>query len=288
MEIIVGKTSGFCQGVSYTVKKAYEALEENEKVYCLGEIVHNERVVDNLKDRGMIFVESLAEIPKNSKVIIRAHGEPKNTYDEIKEKELDLLDLTCGRIRVIKNKIEENKADSFIIMIGKKNHPETIGTISFCESGMIVEDEEDFSLLKQKIIKSKKEKIYVLSQTTFNEGLFNNIVERIKDEFKEYAITINNTICNATHERQEETKQIAQETDMMIIIGGKHSSNTKELFNIAQKNCENTILIQDYKELNYENLCQNVNKVGIMAGASTAKEAIDEVVENINKYCGNI
>ena len=97
MEIIVGKTSGFCQGVSYTVKKAYEALEENEKVYCLGEIVHNERVVDNLKGRGMIFVESLAEIPKNSKVIIRAHGEPKNTYDEIKEKDrktaVRLLDI---------------------------------------------------------------------------------------------------------------------------------------------------------------------------------------------------
>ncbi len=298
MEIIVGKTSGFCEGVRYTVQKAYEVLKETDKkVYCLGEIVHNERVVEELSKNGMIFVNDLPEIPNNSKVIIRAHGEEKKTYDEIEKRGLELLDLTCGKIRIIRHRIiRENDASSFIVMIGKKNHPETNGTISFCKYGMIFESEEDINELEEKIKNAPVINIHILSQTTFSEELFEKLSSLIKERFEEdYKIIIDKTICNATHERQEETKELSQTVDLMIIIGGKNSSNTKELFEIANKNCKNAFLIQEEKDLDsivsnnesFEEFLKNndIKRIGIMAGASTNKEAIDEVynkLKNIN------
>ncbi len=122
MEIIIGKTSGFCKGVEHTVREANKILEQ-EKVYCLGEIVHNERVVSDLKNLGMITINNIIDAKNNSKVIIRAHGEVKETYEIAKEKNIELLDLTCGKIKAIKVKIEKHKNDSFIIIIGKKTHP---------------------------------------------------------------------------------------------------------------------------------------------------------------------
>ena len=295
MEIVVGKTSGFCQGVEYTIKKAYEALgkmsETSKKVYCLGEIVHNERVVDELKSNGMIFVEKLEDIPDDSIVIIRAHGERKEIYDEIQKRNLELLDLTCGKIRVIRNKIAEN-IDSYIIMIGKKNHPETLGTISFCSNGMIVENEEDVAKLKEALSRIDIKKIYILSQTTFNEKAFLELVDRIKNEFGGYEINVNNTICSATHDRQEETKELSQNSDLMIIVGGKNSSNTKELYNISKGNCRNAFLIQGAEELDKITIDNKtikeciekglIDKIGIMAGASTSKEAVQEIIESLS------
>ena len=290
MEIIVGKTSGFCAGVEYTVKKAYEALDKEEKVYCLGEIVHNERVVEDLSSKGMIFTNSLDDVPEGSALIVRAHGETREVYEEISNKNLKLIDLTCGKIRIIRNKIKSEDETAFIVMIGKKKHPETLGTISFCNEGMIFEEETDLKELKEQLLRTNKKRIVILSQTTFNEELFNKFSSLIKEYFQEYEVNIFNTICNATHERQEETKKIAQEVDGMIIIGGKNSSNTKELFNIAQNFCKQSFLVQDANDLDsifdgknsIMNLFNSTKKVGIMAGASTTQEAITEVVSKIN------
>ena len=127
MEIIVGKNSGFCNGVNYTVNKTKEVLMNNDNVYCLGEIVHNEEVVNELERLGMITVNDINEVPNNSKVILRAHGEPLSTYEIAKNKNLEVIDLTCGKIRIIHKDIEKHN-NSFIIIIAKHNHPETIGT----------------------------------------------------------------------------------------------------------------------------------------------------------------
>lgn len=301
MEIIVGKTSGFCQGVEYTIKKAYEILnqtnkfnkqsEVKKKVYCLGEIVHNERVVSELASNGMIFVNKLSEIPDGNIVIIRAHGERKEIYDEISQRNLELVDLTCGKIRVIKNKILDN-IDSYIVMIGKRKHPETLGTISFCKNGMIIEEESDLSELKSRVSQTNIKNIYILSQTTFNEELFLKLVNIIKETFDGYEIKVENTICKATHERQEETKEISKKCDIMIIIGGKNSSNTKELFNISNENCKNVFLIQgedeldsiliDEKSLKDYLKKSNLARIGIMAGASTSREAVEEIIESLS------
>lgn len=281
MEIIIGKTSGFCKGVEHTVREANKVLEQ-EKVYCLGEIVHNERVVNDLKNLGMITINNISEAKNNSKVIVRAHGEVKETYEIAKEKNIELLDLTCGKIKAIKVKIEKHKNDSFIIIIGKKNHPESIGLRSFASSNScIIENEEDIEKSLDLINKSNLNKIYIISQTTFNSSKFDKLTNIIKENTNK-EIIIDKTICDATSKRQEETKRLSKIVDVMLIVGGKHSSNTKELENVAKIHCKNTYLIQNKDDLKDIEISSN-NKIGIMAGASTPKVVVEEIIKELEK-----
>lgn len=281
MEIIIGKTSGFCKGVEHTITEANKVLE-NEKVYCLGEIVHNERVIKDLENLGMITINNICDAKENSKVIIRAHGEVKETYELAKEKNIELLDLTCGKIKAIKVKIEKHKKDSFIIIIGKKNHPESIGLKSFASSNScIIENEEDIEKSLDLINKSNLNIIYIISQTTFNSSKFDKLTNIIKENTNK-EIIIDKTICDATSKRQEETKILSKEVDIMLIVGGKHSSNTKELENVSKIHCKDTYLIQNKDDLKDIEISSN-NKIGIMAGASTPKIVVEEIIKELEK-----
>ena len=181
MDIIVGKTSGFCDGVRFTVQKAKSLLDEYKKVYSLGEIVHNEHVIEDLEKSGMIVADDIDKIPNNSKMIIRAHGEIKEVYDKAKEKNLEVFDLTCGKVRAIRLKVEKKKDDYYIIIIGKKNHPETKGVQSFAgKYSYVLENYDEIDLLLKEYKKSKRNKIYIVSQTTFNEDKFDLLVNHIK------------------------------------------------------------------------------------------------------------
>lgn len=281
MEIIIGKTSGFCKGVEHTITEANKVLE-NEKVYCLGEIVHNERVIKDLENLGMITINNICDAKESSKVIIRAHGEVKETYELAKEKNIELLDLTCGKIKAIKVKIEKHKKDSFIIIIGKKNHPEPIGLKSFASSNScIIENEEDIEKSLDLINKSNLNKIYIISQTTFNSSKFDKLTNIIKENTNK-EIIIDKTICDATSKRQEETKRLSKKVDIMLIVGGKHSSNTKELENVSKIHCKNTYLIQNKDDLKDIEISGN-NKIGIMAGASTPKIVVEEIIKELEK-----
>lgn len=281
MEIIVGKLSGFCNGVASAIKCANETVEKYNKVYCLGQIVHNEKVINNLEKKGMITVNNIEDIPDNSKVIIRTHGELKETYEKAKQKNLEVIDLTCGKIKVIRNKIEKEKKESYIVIIGKKNHPEALGLQSFSgKDSIIIENEEDIDNLIKRL---NKKKIFIITQTTFNKNKVDYLVKIIKEKIKE-EIKVEKTICNATSNRQQETEKLARKVDCMIIVGGKNSSNTKELEVIAKDHCKEVYLIQDFKSLKNININDNY-KVGIMAGASTPKEVVDEVINYLNcKY----
>lgn len=285
MEIEYGKLSGFCAGVDYTVNKALDTLKNNKnKVYCLGQIVHNERVIKDLESKGMITVDDIHSIPNNSKVIFRAHGESKNIYKIAEDKNLEVIDLTCGKIRIIRKKIEKEKDDSFIIIIGKKNHPETIGTLSFSgDNSAIIEEENDINEVYDKFKKTSLKKIYIVSQTTYSSHEFDLLVEKIKELFdNNIEIKVDKTICDATEKRQKEVYEISKRVDKMIIIGGKNSSNTKELAKIAKQNCENSYLIQTVDDLN-DILFSSNDKIGVVAGASTPKSSIDEVINYLKK-----
>lgn len=278
MEIILGKTSGFCNGVNNTVKIANEKVEQ-EKLYCLGEIIHNERVIKSLEDKGMITVDTLDKVPENSKVIIRAHGEIKETYEEAKRKNIEIIDLTCGKIKAIRMKISKKLDDHFIVIIGKRNHPESKGLLSFSgNNSIILENEEDIELLKETVKKIDLDKIYVVSQTTYNSEKFDKMISLIKENI-EKEIVVDKTICDATSKRQEETRKISSEVDMMLIIGGKKSSNTKELEIVAKEKCNNVVLIQESKDLDDVEI--NCDIIGIMAGASTPKNVIDEIINKL-------
>ena len=280
MEIILGKHAGFCNGVKNVVEKTNEILEEYGPTYCLGELAHNKNLIEELSKKGLKIIENIEEAKK--RIIIRAHGIPKKIYKKLEEKNIEILDYTCPYVLAI-HKIAEEKAKKnyFIVLVGVREHPETIGTISFCgKNSEIVENEEDVEKAIQKFKNSKLEKIYVIAQTTINVNKFNKIIEKIKEHVKEENVEVKNTICNSTKTRQDETAKIAKEVDAMIIIGGKNSSNTKKLYEVAKEECKNTYLIENYKELNKEEI-NKYNKIGIMAGASTPQNVIDDVIKYI-------
>ena len=280
MNVIIGKTSGFCNGVSYTVKTAEEAII-NEKIYCLGEIVHNERVINDLEKNGMITIKNIDEAPNNSKVIIRAHGELKETYDKALQKNIDILDLTCGKIKAIRVKISKRVDDHFIVIIGKKQHPESLGVLSFSgNNSLIIEDFEDIDKNIEIINGSSMNKIYIVSQTTFNADKYDKLVDYLKS-LTEKDIIIDKTICDATSKRQNETKELSKKVNTMIIVGGRKSSNTKELELIAKEYCSNVLLVQNKDDINIENIIGE--NVGIMAGASTPNVVVDEIVDKLNR-----
>lgn len=280
MNVIIGKTSGFCNGVSYTVKTAEEAIK-NEKIYCLGEIVHNERVINDLEKNGMITIKNIDEAPNNSKVIIRAHGELKETYDKALQKNIDILDLTCGKIKAIRVKISKRVDDHFIVIIGKKQHPESLGVLSFSgNNSLIIEDFEDIDKNIEIINGSSMNKIYIVSQTTFNADKYDKLVDYLKS-LTEKDIIIDKTICDATSKRQNETKELSKKVNTMIIVGGRKSSNTKELELIAKEYCNNVLLVQNKDDIQTENIIGE--NIGIMAGASTPNVVVDEIVDKLNR-----
>ena len=285
MEIIIGKNAGFCGGVLNSVNKASKYLETNKNIYCLGELVHNKEVIYSLSKKGLKIINSLYEIEDKSNVIIRAHGISKETYELAKEKNLNIYDLTCTKVLKIHEEAKKYvKNNYFIILVALKNHPETIGTISFCgPSSFIVEEEKDIKNAITKIKNSGNKKVAVIAQTTFSLDLFKKISTILIKELKDYELIINNTICNATEIRQKETKELASMVDAMIIVGARNSSNTQKLYEISKSICYNTYNIETSKDLKDD--FSDYKKVGIMAGASTPKESIYGVVNLLtDKY----
>ena len=283
MKIIVGELSGFCAGVTYTVNKAKEILAEHKKIYCLGEIVHNEKVIKMLEDEEMITVDSIEDVPSGEKVIFRAHGEAESIYKMAKERNVEILDLTCGKVRRIHLEVEKEREDKFIIIIGKHKHPETIGTRGYAgENCTVIETEEEIPNAYKTFKETGLSEVYVVSQTTFSSKKFCEFVNKIKEQFIEAKIEVNNTICDATEKRQKEVEELSQEANKMIIIGGKNSSNTKELAIIAEKHCKEVYLVQDKEDLSDIRFNQN-DVIGIVSGASTPIETVMEIKEYVEQ-----
>lgn len=285
MEIIVGKTAGFCYGV----KRAIDGVKEeskNNKLFCIGEIVHNRQVIEDLQNKGVNFVDDISKVhDAKSKVAIRAHGVKKEVYEIANKNKIDIIDYTCPNVLRIHEIAKEYAENGFyIILCGKKEHPENIGTISYCgKNYSVIQDEKELKEALKRFEKTNIKKLLVISQTTFSLKKFSLIEQTIKEELKdEENIIIKNTICRATELRQKETEELSKKVDLMIIIGGKNSSNTIKLYEIAQKCCRNSICIETAAELQIEKISK-YEKIGIMAGASTPKESIDNVIKKLEK-----
>ena len=282
MEILIGKTAGFCYGVKRAVECAEkEANSSKELTYCLGEIVHNKQVVDELKQKGIKFIEAIDN--SNGKTIIRAHGVPKEVYDKAKAQGIELVDCTCPNVLKI-HKIAKQYAENgyFIFLCGSKIHPENLGTISYCGKNVyIIEKENDVFKALEELEKTGIKKLLVISQTTYSLEKFYIIEEIIKNELpRDIELEVKNTICKATELRQKETEEISKKVDMMIIIGGANSSNTKKLYEIAGSNCDKSICIETVDELPIQEVSK-CEKIGIMAGASTPQKEIEKVVNKL-------
>ena len=287
MEIIIGKLAGFCGGINSAVSKTEKLLVDKEKIYCLGELTHNKQVMEKLEKSGLIVIEKLEDIENNTEVIFRAHGMPKNAYDEAKKRNIKVYDFTCPRVLALHEQIEkESKKGKYIFLLGEEGHPEIVGTMGFADKNnlFLLQTINDVENAIKDLLASKRTELYILSQTTFSLRKFDEIVEKIiqKLEKKGIDIEINNSICEATELRQKETEKISQIVDYMIIIGGKNSSKTRKLYEISEKNCKNAIHIETKDELKNIDF-SNYKKIGIMAGASTPKSSIAGVKEYLNE-----
>ena len=285
MEVKVAKTAGFCFGVQRAVDKVYELIDScQDRLFTLGPIIHNEEVVNDLEKKGVRVAseEELKTLPKGSTVVIRSHGVGKKVYDQLKECGLSYVDVTCPFVLKIHRIVEkESKAGSHIVIIGDPDHPEVVGICGWCIGSYTVictkQDALDF-------VPPESKNVCIVSQTTFNYNKFKDLVEILSKKRYDNTVlnilNILNTICNATEERQKEAKSIAGEVDTMLVVGGRHSSNTQKLFEICKKECENTYYIQTPVDLDSD-MFQCSSYVGITAGASTPNEIIEEVQEHV-------
>ena len=281
MEVTVAKSAGFCFGVKRAVEMVQEEAKKEQKVYTLGSIIHNEQVVEGFAKKGVQVLDSVDELQEDEKatVIIRSHGITKQMFQQLKQKKVRIVDATCPFVKKIHNIVQEKKAEGYqIIVVGNAKHPEVEGTCGWCDNQCKVV--ETLSEAENCTLKAG-EKVCVVAQTTFNYKKFKDIVAILSK--KSYDILIMNTICNATEERQTEACTIARKSDAMIVIGGKHSSNTRKLYEICKEECLNTHFIQTLDDLDLK-LFQSFRSVGITAGASTPNNIIKEVQSYVRQY----
>lgn len=289
MKIEISKFNGFCSGVKAAVDKANKTLDEEKKLYSYGEIIHNKDVIDKLNNKGLIVVEDVP-FENDAKLLIRAHGVGKNIVEKLEQNNLEVIDATCVKVKKIHKIVEECKNNGYdIIIVGDKNHPEVLGILGWCNNDASIIDSPE-ELLKLGIASYKK--YCLVSQTTFNTATFEKILKTI-NEHNFSNIEVHNTICDATRKRQEACVELASRCDVMLIIGGKNSSNTKKLYELSKKVCPNTFLIENYKEIPYNYIDKNTI-VGVSAGASAPDWIIEEVIKmlenlnnNMNEQIGN-
>ena len=274
MEVILAQNAGFCFGVQRAVEKVYEQTGLGKKIYTYGPIIHNEEVVRDLGERGVTVIESPEELEALSggTVVIRSHGVPRSIYEIMRRKGLECVDATCPFVKRIHNTVEkESENGKRIIIIGNEGHPEVEGIMGWSKTpAVVIESARE----AENFVPLEGEKLCIVSQTTFNYNKFKELVEIFQK--KGYNVTVVNTICNATEERQTQARRIAAMVDAMIVIGGKHSSNTRKLYEICKEKCVSTHFIQTLEDLHLE-LPKTAALVGITAGASTPNYIIEEV-----------
>lgn len=279
MEVIVAKTAGFCFGVKRAVEKVYEQIASGKKpIYTYGPIIHNEEVVRDLSEKGVGVIDTKEELEalKHGVVVIRSHGVGKEIYDILEGNGVEIVDATCPFVKKIHHIVaEQSAAGRQVIIVGDEKHPEVQGIKGWGnELTKVIDSYEGF----EDLAISPDVQLCLVAQTTFNYNKFQELVEKISRT--SYDINVLNTICNATQERQVEAKKVASQVDVMLVIGGKHSSNTQKLYEICQKECKNTYYIQTIGDLNPECISSACN-VGITAGASTPNNIIEEVHTNV-------
>lgn len=276
MKVELAESAGFCFGVKRAIDSVYRLIDKEQGTVCtLGPIIHNEQVVSDLESKGVCVVESLDEIEEGQDptLVIRSHGVSRQVIEDIEERGISYEDATCPFVKKIHETVSEYSKKGYrIIIIGSASHPEVQGILGWTNGeGTVIETKEEADAYRQE---NSEQKICIVAQTTFNYKKFKELVEIFCK--KGYDILAVNTICNATSTRQEEAEKLAARSDAMIVIGGKHSSNSRKLYEICKNQCENTFFIQTVDDLSSVSLT-SFTSLGITAGASTPNTIIQEV-----------
>lgn len=275
-EIIRADHSGFCFGVKAAIDKAEKAAEECDgKIYSCGSLIHNKLVTDQLAEKGIHVIKSPQEAEPGSTVIIRSHGEGKAFYDEAEARDLELVDATCPFVARIHDLVQKAWQDGKqVVIVGDSAHPEVQGINGWCGgSAVIVNSGEEAEQITEN-------DLFVVAQTTIRRAVFEEVLEVLTAKEKE--MEVKNTICDATSNRQKSCMETAKQVQLMLVLGDKHSSNTRKLHDISKKYCDNTYFIENIKDLPLKEVGK-CNKIGIAAGASTPECLIKEVITKMSE-----
>lgn len=285
-KISVAKTAGFCFGVDRAVKIVYNKLDNRNNVVTLGPIIHNPNVVEDLKEKGVFPVE-LDDVKAGQTVIIRSHGVGRDVYESLESKGAEVIDATCPFVARIHKIAQEKSSEGVTVLIaGDETHPEVMGIVGHCRSESYVFNScEDFeNLMKNGNFSSKK--VAILAQTTYNKNMWKKCLTLFEKYLPEAQVF--DTICGATSERQEEAARLAKQADLMVIVGGAHSSNTHKLKAICDEYCK-CVLVENAEELKNSELDLTRAKfIGISAGASTPAYIIKEVQQTMSEMLNNV
>lgn len=273
MKILVAKSAGFCFGVKRAVDLLYAA---DRPTVTLGPIIHNRQVVDDLARRGVRVVDSVSDTPPGADLAIRTHGVPQAVVEQARRQGINCVDLTCPFVKKIHTIVQQKSREGYtIVIVGDRNHPEVTGICGWCKNSLIALDISD---LHDKIKNS--ERVCLVSQTTMDRATFEKIEKFLKNHCKK--VLVFDTICNATTIRQAEAKALAQQSDVMVVIGGRHSANTAKLADICRQVCQRVYTVECFEELP-QNIYMPGDTLGITAGASTPPWIIKEVVEKMDE-----
>ena len=272
VEIFIADHAGFCFGVERAVDLVEDTSKKYTGVFTLGPIIHNPQIVSKFAENGVGVCDSPAEVDESNTVVIRSHGITKETYAQLDEKAINVVDATCPFVKKAQSSAKKLGEDGAVVVVyGEKDHPEVKSIVSFIDSRYIIVS--DIKEAEELLF----EKSYALvAQTTQNSESFDKIAEILKTKCDD--LIIKNTICNATSLRQASAIDLAKKVDIMIVIGGKNSGNTTRLYEICKEICEKTYHIETKEELN-NNIFEGSRKVGVTAGASTPGYLVEEVIE---------
>ena len=284
LKILLSAPRGFCAGVERAIEIVEKSIQKyGAPVYVRHEIVHNKYVVDDLKNKGAVFVEELEEIDDKSRpVIFSAHGVPKKIPEDAKNYKMNYVDATCPLVSKVHREAENlNKAGYHIILIGHQNHPEVIGTMGQLPEGTIdlIQNEDEAKKYENK----EGRKIAFVTQTTLSVDDTEEMIKILKKKFPEIREPLKEDICYATTNRQMAVKNIAKECDMFFVIGSRNSSNSVRLVEVAKKSgCVNSLLIHSESKIPYDQI-QNSNTIGISSGASAPEILVENFINELKK-----
>lgn len=275
MKIILAKDAGFCFGVDKAVKSVYSALKDKKDLYSLGPFIHNPSVIKEFESKGLKIIDDVRKIKKGT-VLIRTHGIDPSTFKIIKKKKLDFINTTCPFVKKLQHNIIKLDHEKFkIVIIGDKNHPEIKALLGYVKNKAVVincvNDVDKLNMFP---------KIGVVVQTTYDFKKFKILSSLLLNKTNE--IKIYNTICNATFNRQQNARNLTQQVDLMLIIGGKNSANTSCLYKLCKKYNKQTYHIETFNEIK-KDWFKNIKKVGITGGASTPLKICKQIIKKIKE-----
>lgn len=289
MNIEIDAYAGFCGGVARAIKLAEQNIAKDEKIYCLGEIVHNQAEINRLSKHGLIFInEDQFRKLNNAKVLIRAHGEPPQTYQIAQQNNIELIDATCKVVTKLQQKVklaseEIREANGQIVIFGRKDHPEVKGLIGNIQAAIIIiQNDEDLSKI------DFRKPIHFFAQTTNSIHRFKELAKKIENrmqleqEDKSISFQIHETVCKQVSDREQNLKLFAKKHEVIIFVGGANSSNAKYLFDLCKSQNQQSYFINDESQIDV-NWFSRVKNVGITGATSTPKWLMKEVEQEIDK-----